>query len=396
MIEEQPVRTDALAKTVVTLSRQLVALMRPLRILEAVRWGSEVEAEFLANGGRLAPRVKVDGYPPLRFDPARHILLLDDFQRQLKLTIGSHPAGRLMTTIAGGARRVVELLVARGTPRFSKLSAELFDNPDTHPDAGRMLARLIPAAGGEAKSQLTALSVKRQLADRLCSRFAADAIRVRLSSRISADAVAAGLAVRVRRDADFSVADVDALEVHEGWVHLGTTVNARSQPYCSFLTVCTPAGTRTQEGLAVLAELLAGVAHPGRLRRLAERFEAVRMAARGADFMMVYRYFLDCGCDPREAYRRAARVFRGSLPAAGPFAKDASYVIGLMQLIGRPVMRFDLLMAGKSAWEWATELEALKSEGLLRPPVFFPPVFSNAGRRLAELRLRAGAYRQPS
>src|SRR5205807_575743 len=84
----------------------------------------------------------------------------------------------------------------------------------------------------------------------------------RLSDDILADAAAGSDYIKLRRDAHFTQRDLALLEVHEGWVHLGTTLNGQRQPVCSFLSKGTPATTRTQEGLAVLAELLAGAGRP--------------------------------------------------------------------------------------------------------------------------------------
>src|SRR5213079_1569392 len=165
------------------------------------------------------------------------------------------------------------------------------------------------------------------LSERLADYFGdGSAVRVKLSDGIVADAAAGSDYIKVRGDARFTPREVRLLEVHEGWVHLGTTLNGERQPVCRFLGKGTPAETRTQEGLAVLAELLAGVSHPERLRQVWRRYEAVRMAADGADFREVYRFFLAASDDPHESYQRAQRVFRGSLPAGcGPFTKDACY-----------------------------------------------------------------------
>src|SRR5207244_6304921 len=116
--------------------------------------------------------------------------------------------------------------------------------------------------------------------------------RVRLSRRLFADAAAGGGTVKLRRDAHFTAHDLALLEVHEGWAHLGTTLNGRAQPVCPFLSKGPPATAMTQEGLAVFCEVLAGVCHAGRVRKLWRRYQAVRLAESGADFRDVYRFFL--------------------------------------------------------------------------------------------------------
>src|SRR5262249_1396561 len=139
--------------------------------------------------------------------------------------------------------------------------------------------------------------------------------------------------LKLRATARFSPRDLRLLEVHEGWVHLGTTLNGTAQPVCSFLSRATPAAALTQEGLAVLVEVLTFASHPARLRRLVQRVQAIALAEAGADFVQVYRHFVEAGCHAGDSYQLAARVFRGSLPhGAGPFTKDLAYSRGLLEV----------------------------------------------------------------
>src|SRR5262249_3509015 len=156
-------------------------------------------------------------------------------------------------------------------------------------------------------------------------------VRVRLSDGIIADAAAGCDYIKIRQDARFTPRDVRLLEVHEGWVHLGTTLNGAGQPVCTFLGKGPPSSTMTQEGLAVLTELLTSASHPGRVRRLTNRAAAVALAERGANFLDVFRFFLDEGYSPKESYQQTTRVFRGSLPeGCGPFTKDLCYSKGFV------------------------------------------------------------------
>jgi uncharacterized protein (TIGR02421 family) len=213
------------------------------------------------------------------------------------------------------------------------------------------------------------------------------AVRIAIDDRLQADAVAASGCIRLKANARFTPWDVDTLEIHEGWVHVATTLNARGQEFCSFLTRATASATITQEGLAVVAESLAGALHAGRARRLRDRVQAIRMAEQGGDFLDVYRYFLEASQAPRESYRQAVRVFRGSLPRGiGPFTKDLSYVRGFLDVAdlirtdlaeGR-VSRIPLLFAGKTSIHDLPDLSSLADRDLLVPPRFVPPQFCNS------------------
>jgi hypothetical protein len=168
-------------------------------------------------------------------------------------------------------------------------------------------------------------------------------------------------------------------------------LNARRQSLCSFLVHSPPATTTGQEGLAVLSELLAGVSHAARVRRLWRRYRAVKMADAGADFQDVYRYFLADTDHPADAYQQAVRTFRGSLPAgAGPFWKDATYALGLIRLLKaiRPdsQKRLTLLFVGKTALADLPLLDSLSQSGYLDEPVVLPPPFDHGDNLARQLR----------
>jgi hypothetical protein len=131
-------------------------------------------------------------------------------------------------------------------------------------------------------------------------------------------------------------------------------------------------------------ELLADATCPVRLRRLNLRAAAVAMGEAGSDFLDIYRFFLDDGCPPAEAYHCSARIFRGSLPeGAGPFPKDACYLRGLLEVWAAAKESFatgtahllPLLFCGKTHLGDLPLLAELRDEGLLVPPRYLPPPF---------------------
>src|SRR5207302_1649168 len=149
---------------------------------------------------------------------------------------------------------------------------------------------------GRQEPTLDARQTVDELSARLGGYFRDEAaVRVRLSVGIVADAAAGSDYIKIRGDARFTPREVRLLEVHEGWVHLGTTLNGQNQPVCTFLSKGPPSSTVTQEGLAVITEIFAFASHPGRVRRLTNRIEGVAMAEAGANFLDVYRYFLEEG-----------------------------------------------------------------------------------------------------
>lgn len=386
-----------------SLSDRLVEAQRPIRILDAIKWDDDIERAFFAAGCRELPPVTRDYYlsRSLPFDLENKRLEFLAIERDIRHRLGKYnAAGQIMTRMGAEYRQVLDLLAGRGTPAFSALSERLYgSSADSFhagdpnlADLGRMLAGTLDnlsrdAEFAPAEPVLDAAEAVRVLAERLAGFFQnSAAVRVRLSDGIVADAAAGSDYIKLREDACFTLRDLRLLEVHEGWVHLGTTLNGQHQPICTFLSKGPPSSTVTQEGLAVLTEILSFASHPARIRRLTHRIEGVALAESGADFLEVYRFFLEEGYAPREGYQHTMRIFRGSLPAGcGPFTKDLSYSKGFVHLynfmrqaVARGmVRRLPLLFCGKTNLDDFKTLTLLADEGLLAPPRYVPPPFAN-------------------
>lgn len=164
-------------------------------------------------------------------------------------------------------------------------------------DLGLMLSDYLNNIDGrgdlkDEPKNLTAKEAVEILQRRLNTVFgeAEGTIRVFESDGIVADAAAGADYIKVRADAMFNARDVRALEVHEGLVHVGTTLNGLNQPICTFLAKGPPSSTVTQEGLAILMEVIAFASYPSRLRKLTNRTRAIHMVEEGADFLQVFDF----------------------------------------------------------------------------------------------------------
>jgi uncharacterized protein (TIGR02421 family) len=209
---------------------------------------------------------------------------------------------------------------------------------------------------------------------------------VKLDDGIVADAAAGNYYVKSRVGARFTRRDVDQLEVHEGWVHIGTTLNGQSQPVARWLAKGPPCTVEVQEGLAVLMEMLTFRMTPRRARKLNDRIVACDMAEQGADFRTVYGYFRDQGLEGLDAFRQAQRIYRGGVVEGGAcFTKDVVYMRGFVRIysflrsairLGRPdLVRY--LFVGKVMLDDLPLLARLHDDGLLEPPRHVPPPFAD-------------------
>src|SRR5690606_30895921 len=316
---------DPYQQTVRSLSDRLVDAQAPIRILDAVKWDDSIRQAFLAAGGQRLPDVDRTYYHtrPLAFDPEAKKREFQEIERDITRQLGQFsPVGQIMRRMCREYRMVIRMLEARGTSDFGLISQELYGSASdafhagdpTLADLGLMLSDYLNniADRGDLKDEAKTLSAGEAvqlLQTRLDAVFGEGegVIRVFESDGIVADAAAGADYIKIRSDALFNERDVRALEVHEGLVHVGTTLNGLSQPICTFLAKGPPSSTVTQEGLAILMEVIAFASYPTRLRKLTNRTRAIHMAEEGADFLQIYEFFRDQGYADEDSYGNASR-----------------------------------------------------------------------------------------
>jgi uncharacterized protein (TIGR02421 family) len=393
-------------KVIRDISDRLVNAQRPIRILDALKWNTEIEQDFFAHKFKKLPAVDAHFYEknPLKFDPQKKIEEFDKIERDIRRELGQFsPVGLIMQRMSREYSTVVEMLKARGTPHFTRLSQQLYGSAEDAFYAGaptlKDLAVLVSNTLGfiekQALSQQDVKSYTSEeavliLEERLKRYFTTistteEQTRVKLSDDIVADAAAGAEVIKLRRDATFSERDLRVFEVHEGWVHLATTLNGLAQPVCTFLSKGPPSSTITQEGLAIIMEIFTFSSHPHRMQRLTDRVTAISMAEQGAHFIEVFNFFREQGHSEEESYSKTSRVFRGSTPDGGPFTKDLVYNKGFILIYNYLrlaiqnglLSRIPLLFLGKTTLEDLHVLNDLVEEGMVTPPKFIPPQFND-------------------
>jgi uncharacterized protein (TIGR02421 family) len=180
---------------------------------------------------------------------------------------------------------------------------------------------------------------------------------------------------------------VEALIQHEIGTHVLTYHNGRAQTL-RILSVGLTGYDALQEGLAVLAEYLAGGLSRPRLRLLAGRVIAARSVIERASFVETFRLLRETyGFAARTAFTVTVRTHR-----SGGLTKDAVYLLGLTQVLEYLGRGGDLqpLFVGKVAVEHIPIVRELTWRGVLTPPPLIPR-YMHQPEALARLeRLRRG------
>lgn len=382
------------------LSQRIVEAQRPIRILDAIKWDGTLEQELRKGKFKVMPKVGKEYYDsiPLNFDSEKKKEELRDIIRDIDATLGKEdPLGQLLIRIAEQYMDVVELLLARGTKQFWEYSKKLYGSPkDTFYDdknsilgLGQTLYGILNgldehAIGPDYPEDLEAEEVVRRLNKRFKDYFGDGEVLAKISDGILADAAAGGDTVKIKAGSMFSTRDVDILEVHEGWVHAGTTQNGNAQHVAKWLSKGPPRCAATQEGLAVIMEIFTFRSYPKRARHINDRILGIDKAEDGANILDVIEFYRTEGYSEEESIANAKRVFRGGMVEGGsPFTKDISYCRGFIEnynfmraaiRAGRPYL-IPFLFTGKIHVDDIPLLYQKYKEGIVDEPKFLPPQF---------------------
>ncbi len=372
------------------LDKRLVAAVKGIKLLASVSWPMSVQSVFIDNwrAGR-AELPKVD-YVRCDFTQTREELeaiFLEADER--------HPVGDYIRRTAQSWRVATELLDAVGTPAITEHSVRLFGRPgDRLPggnlsniDAAKHFIELADEldkeiVGSDADYCIPAETLRDELQERISKFFSAHKVIVTIDPALIAKAAAGPTRIRLRSATCFSEYDKHQLLEHEAFVHSLTALNGRAQPNLGSLALNSPRITATQEGLATFAELMSGSIDIGRMKRISLRIIAIEKALSGADFIDVFKFFLNSGQTEADSFTSAMRVFRGA-PLTGGFAftKDTVYLHGLLSvhtffrwaLKNQKLKLCRLLFAGKMTLHDAIALEPFFDNGFLVPPLYLPP-----------------------
>lgn len=387
---DAPADADLLAE-VTALDARLVAAGRNLRLLASISWPRQVQTSFLERWAQGVHRL-----PEIHYAAPDHAAERAEFEAVARRAgeLGEHPLAQYVARTAEALATEAALLDAVGTAAVTDHAIRLFGRPgDALPgselsnlDAARhfitLADELAPAlADHEPEVCLPAELIRDELTREVDAVFGPGRIRIEIDPDLLAKAAAGPTRIRLRAGTCFSEYDRRQLLEHEAFVHTLTSLNGRAQRNLPSLGMASPRVTATQEGLATFAELMTGSIDLARMKRISLRILAIDMALKGADFIDVFRFFVESGQEEGEAFTSAQRVFRG-VPLTGgeAFTKDTVYLHGLLgvhtffrwALKHRRLSLGRALFAGKMNLHDAIALEPWIDSGWIAPPTYLP------------------------
>lgn len=328
-------------KKIIEQDALLIQIVQPIKILGALSWPSDIETKFLDSWRRGKPEL-----PDVHLGQQNYSKQIEALEVIQSRCDRAHPLDNLIFKTARSYTSAARMLAAIGTPDFTNYSIELYGKPNdnyktqdwTALDAADFFLRKTDELlGGYVVPPTIADIPVEVFAERLQKSidafFVDDKVEVIIDSSLSARAIAGSSRVRLRAGAMYSELDLDQLLEHEAHIHAATMHNGKRQTNLQILSLGSPRTTRTQEGIAVMAELLTLSLDIVRLRRIALRVKAIAMALDGADFIDIFKSFLEAGQTEEESYQSTVRCFRGGDVKGGSvFTKDTVYLKGMIEV----------------------------------------------------------------
>ena len=390
-------------KKIAKLDAALIKAAQGVRVLPSISWPLGSEETFLRNW-----RAGKKGSLPVsgveRLDLRDNIAALEKISAQCN---EDDPVEKFLFETAQSYANAARMLGAVGTRDFTTWSVSLYGRPDmlyklqnmTAVDAARFFLKLTDSLIGTgyippAESNISATNFTAWLKTRVDEFFGPNVVSVVEDADLSAKAAAGANRIRVRSSATFTTLDQAQLLNHEAFIHSATMLNGRHQINLQSLALGAPRTTRTQEGLAVLSELFTNSMDIARLRRIALRVIAVQKALDGADFIELFKFFLEAGQSEEDSVRSAQRIFRsGAVKDGIVFTKDAVYLSGLLEVHtfirlairdSRPEL-IGHLFAGRLTLADVIRMAPVFKSGWLNTPRYVPDWASDLNRVAASM-----------
>ncbi len=377
------------AEKINALDLQLVNTCKHIKVLNALAWPVKAAKKFVDDWHRGQPTL-----PDVPLEIGRYKKHIKQLGEVMKACDREDPLQNFLYRTARSYLTAANMLQFAGTPAFTELSSEIYGTPRdriwttsiTNLEAAEHFISstegFMRACPTHAESLcLMAEHVKEELQKPITSFFKNHEVRVVIDPELASKAAAGASQIRIRNFTCFSPMDIPQLLHHEAFVHTLTMINGREQTNLKCLSLGAPRTTRTQEGLALFAELITNSIDIARLRRIALRVKAIDLAMQGANFIEVFQFFLNNNQDETESFQSAARIFRGGDVKGGvAFTKDSVYLEGLIYIhtfLHKAIQSGKVnypyyLFTGRLTFADVVELEPYFESGFIAKPIYLP------------------------
>ncbi len=367
---------------------------RSISVLGTLNWPDEFKQSFLQSYEAGNPTLPDFEYPKIDYS---------DKKEKLKYILSglageTSPEANFLKSNTESYIYAIAMMQGVGTKIVSDVSQVLYGSPnDKLPnynlsslEAAKFFLNVESKFKSEAvendEVEFNSEQLKDYLEFNINKVFQENEISVEIDKKMASRASVTSRKVKVRANTNFKRYEAKQLLHHEVFTHALCSINGINQKYMYAMEFTSPRITATQEGLAQFSELITGSIHLHRLKRIALRIIALDMAVNGADFLDIFKFFLENADTNEEAYMSAMRIFRGGKPKGGVvFFKDGVYIKGMLEVFSffmnsmeeNKLNNLKVLFSGKMTTSDVEDMNYLMSQGLVNPPKYIPVWFDN-------------------
>ena len=315
--------------------------------------------------------------PIFSYLPRNHIFayfaLEPEYNSLLKnlqeLKFGNSEFEKLLKKKKSETLKSVELIRAIGTRSFPDKSKDYYGKPNI---------KLVKIAFEILEEKQTVGEKKKYSSEKVAEYLQRELDKrnidwqIYLEENMSANAITlpAEKSVKINANATYGLREMERLLVHEIETHVYRHINASAQPYRVLLEGASPEWLQTEEGLAVINEVVFGKCSQETVRKYAGRVLAIHFAMKHS-FFETFKQLNDF-FPAEQAYQLTQRAKRGCITSEpGAFTKDYYYLQGaiLVKEFVEEGNSLKELYYGKVA---LSELETVKKAPILKKPKYVP------------------------
>ncbi|MDX1949734.1 MAG: DUF1704 domain-containing protein [Rickettsiales bacterium] len=368
---------------------------RSISVLGTLNWPDDAKAVFLESYEKGNPILPEFEYPKIEYSDKKEKLkyILNGLAGETSIE------ANFLKSNTESYIYAIAMMQGVGTKIVNEISQVLYGSPYdklpnynlTSVEAAKFFLNVESKFKSEAviendENEITSEQLKEYLENNINRVFERGDIKVEIDTKMASRASVTSRKVRVRANTIFKKYEAKQLLNHEVFTHALCSINGINQKYMYAMEFTSPRITATQEGLAQFSELITGSIHLNRLKRIAQRIIALDKAINGADFLDIFKFFIENGDTNEEAYMSAMRIFRGGKPKGGiVFFKDGVYIKGMLEVFSffmnsmeeNKLNNLKVLFSGKMTISDVEDMNYLMSQGLVNPPKYIPVWFDN-------------------
>ena len=350
--------------------RQLYHTIKNFELLARIN-PSNIESEhkkFRSSKFSENPHFK---YSPIRIHPFRLKQQLGNIKTQKITDISIR---NMYEEVINSYFDKIDLLASLNTERFLYNSLRYFGRPSKKDlDNAQYILHLPPLQSEPKSSPVIEPEQAMKVFEKALDGYGIDC-KIEFSSKVVSKVMVLNSrkTIQFNPKARFTHKEVNALVEHEIGVHMTTTMNSNAHQLKVF-NLGTPLNTKTQEGLAILAEYLSGNITLDRLRRLAHRVVVTDMMCNGDSFKKCFEYLaFEQNVSATDAFTLVTRVFRG-----GGFTKDFLYLTGFIEVLKLWENNTNLepLLVGKTSLPYYGVITEMIERNMLSKPKYITHSF---------------------